>query len=132
MVLTIRSVYLRNTTSTGIAFVPLIKSEKWPIEKVQIRVSLLSATEVLTIMEDLKQYTNFYYMVRILPTSLSSNVIGFSRRGLDELLVPVDGLDALCDPFDRKEMDDIIKFMPPDKSPGPDGFNGKFLKSCWP
>src|SRR3954469_21103576 len=64
MVLTIRSMYLRNTTSMGIAFVPLIKSEKWPIEKVQIRVSLLSATEVLSIMEELKQYTNFYSMVK--------------------------------------------------------------------
>ena len=28
-------------------------------------------------------------------------------------------------------MDNIIKFMPLDKDPGPDGFNGKFLKKCW-
>ena len=25
-----------------------------------------------------------------------------------------------------------MKFMPIDKSPGPDGFNGIFLKTCWP
>src|ERR1043165_7000367 len=29
---------------------------------------------------------DFYSMVRILPRSLSSNVIGFSRRGLDGLM----------------------------------------------
>src|ERR1043165_2705329 len=62
------------------------KERKWPIKKVQIRVSLLSATEVLSIMKELKQYTNFYSMVKILPTLLSSNVIGFSCRGLDGLM----------------------------------------------
>jgi retron-type reverse transcriptase len=29
-------------------------------------------------------------------------------------------------------MDLVIKKMPPDKAPGPDGFNGLFLKKCWP
>src|SRR4051812_4305712 len=29
-------------------------------------------------------------------------------------------------------MDDTIKFMHVDKSLGPDGFNGKILKTCWP
>jgi hypothetical protein len=29
-------------------------------------------------------------------------------------------------------MDLVIKEMPPDKAPGPDGFNGLFLKKCWP
>src|ERR1041385_9147246 len=50
---------------------------------------------------------------------------------LNALLSPVDGLEALVSPFDRKEMDDTIKFMPPNKSHGPDGFNGIFLKSWW-
>ena len=30
-----------------------------------------------------------------------------------------------------KEVDDIISSMPNDKSPGPDGFNGIFMKKCW-
>jgi retron-type reverse transcriptase len=29
-------------------------------------------------------------------------------------------------------MDDVIKYMPADRAPGPDGFNGLFLKKCWP
>jgi hypothetical protein len=50
---------------------------------------------------------------------------------LQTLLTKVDGLDALSKPFEEKEMDDIIKCMPADRSPGPDGFNGRFLKKCW-
>ena len=49
---------------------------------------------------------------------------------LQELLTPLDGLESLVAPFDKKEMDEIIKHMPVDKAPGPYGFNGKFLKSC--
>jgi hypothetical protein len=44
----------------------------------------------------------------------------------------VEGLDQLTVPFTKKEMDDIVKHMPPDKAPGLDGFNGLFLKKCWP
>jgi len=34
-------------------------------------------------------------------------------------------------PLTKEEIDDVIKHMPADKSPGPDGFNAKFLKVCW-
>jgi hypothetical protein len=34
--------------------------------------------------------------------------------------------------FEKKEMDDVIKEMPPDRATGPDGFNGLFVKRCWP
>jgi hypothetical protein len=33
--------------------------------------------------------------------------------------------------FSREEIDGVIKRLPVDKAPGPDGFNGLFLKSCW-
>jgi hypothetical protein len=29
------------------------------------------------------------------------------------------------------EIDHLIKIMPADKAPGPDGFNGVFIKKCW-
>ena len=64
MVLTIRSVHLTNTTSTGIAFVPMAKSYLWPTESLQIVVYLLSAKEVPSIMGELKQFMNFYSMVK--------------------------------------------------------------------
>jgi hypothetical protein len=37
---------------------------------------------------------------------------------------------ALEAPFTLDEIDAIVKNMPTDKSPGPDGFNGAFLKRC--
>jgi hypothetical protein len=51
---------------------------------------------------------------------------------LQRLIQKVDGLDELTLPFQQKEMDDVIKEMPADRAPGPDGFNGMFLKKCWP
>jgi hypothetical protein len=50
---------------------------------------------------------------------------------LANLLHPVAGLDHLTRPFTKEEMDLIVKHMPADKAPGPDGFNGLFLKKCW-
>ena len=49
---------------------------------------------------------------------------------LEQLLVRVEGLEDLSKPFEEKEMDEVIKHMPANKSPGPDGFNGLFLKKC--
>jgi len=47
------------------------------------------------------------------------------------LIDPVDGLEDLIVPFTTEEVDKIVKCMPNDKSPGPDGFNGLFMKKCW-
>jgi PII-like signaling protein len=51
---------------------------------------------------------------------------------LPRILQVVDGLHELTKPFEEKEMDEVIKNMPVDRAPGPDGFNGLFLKTCWP
>ena len=50
---------------------------------------------------------------------------------LQQLIQPVDGLQHLSSPFSEKEIDEVIKYLPTDKAPGPDGFNGKFIKHCW-
>jgi hypothetical protein len=50
---------------------------------------------------------------------------------LPPLITPIPGLEELSIPFTKQEIDDVIKYMPMDKAPGPDGFNGLFLKSCW-
>lgn len=42
----------------------------------------------------------------------------------------IEGLDELTVPFTREEVDQVVKELPNDRGPGPDGFNGCFLKSC--
>ena len=50
---------------------------------------------------------------------------------LGDLIQPVPGLEDLSGPFTNEEIDRVIKLIPADRAPGPDGFNGQFLKVCW-
>ena len=50
---------------------------------------------------------------------------------LPQLLDPVDGLHSLDRPFSQQEINDVLKYLPVDRAPGPDGFNGMFFKKCW-
>lgn len=49
---------------------------------------------------------------------------------LDSLLTQDSDLSSLEESFSTQEVDEIIKHLPLDKSPGPDGFNNEFLKKC--
>lgn len=49
---------------------------------------------------------------------------------LPALITPTPGLDSLTVPFTTEEIDAVIKEMPSDRAPGPDGFSGIFLKTC--
>jgi hypothetical protein len=40
-------------------------------------------------------------------------------------------MDSLISPFLTGEIDNIIRHLPLDKAPSPDGFNGSFSKKCW-
>ena len=41
-------------------------------------------------------------------------------------------LECLVDMFSTQEIDSLVSIIPADKAPGPDGFNGFFMKKCWP
>ena len=51
---------------------------------------------------------------------------------LDTLGYPSFELEGLEIPFSEEEVWRTIKDLPSDKAPGPDGFTGRFYKSCWP
>jgi hypothetical protein len=46
-------------------------------------------------------------------------------------IVQAHDLSQLDLPFSLEEIEEVVKDMPADRSPGPDGFNGAFLKKCW-
>jgi hypothetical protein len=50
---------------------------------------------------------------------------------LDRLNIPVYKLEILDVPFTEDEVWNTIKQLPSDKALGPDGFTGRFYKSCW-
>lgn len=58
-----------------------------------------------------------------------------ATMGFDlNVLVPsyTELLSTLTSPFSTSEIDHLIHIMPADKAPRPDGFNGVFIKKCWP
>lgn len=46
----------------------------------------------------------------------------------DKQLDPLEDLDS---PFTEEEIAAVLKDMPRDQAPGPDGFNGALIKKCW-
>ena len=50
---------------------------------------------------------------------------------LPSLIQTHEGLESLAQPFTAAEIDDVVKHLPNDKSPGLDGFSNEFIKKCW-
>ena len=47
---------------------------------------------------------------------------------LQNLIQPVPGLQSLSEPFSTEEISTVLKELPTNRVPGPDGFNGLFVK----
>lgn len=50
---------------------------------------------------------------------------------LPSLIVRQYSLTALESKFTTEEIDGIVRQLPNDKFPGPDGFSNEFIKKCW-
>ncbi len=50
---------------------------------------------------------------------------------LSDMVRRMEGLECLSEIPSTEELDRIIRNMPTDRAPGPDGFNGLFLNKCW-
>jgi hypothetical protein len=72
------------------------------------------------------EFTDFYE--RLLGTHEDREV----TIDLDALEVHSFELSQLDAPFSEEEVWETIKHLPSDKAPVPDGFTGRFCKSCWP
>ena len=48
-----------------------------------------------------------------------------------EVLSATTNLEGLVAPFSLEEIEDVVKHLKTDRAPGPDGFNGLFVKKCW-
>jgi hypothetical protein len=64
-------------------------------------------------------------------TRMGSSISPEMQYNLDDLVLNHEGLDQISAPFTKEEIDNVVKQMPTDKAPGPDGFNGMFFKKCW-
>ena len=58
----------------------------------------------------------------------NSNV---AMADISHIVPQVEGLSCLSDEFSSEEIANVVKFMKVDRAPGPDGFNGLFVKKCW-
>jgi hypothetical protein len=64
-------------------------------------------------------------------TGIGSTINPEMQYNLEDLVLNHEGLDQISAPFTKEEIDNVVKQMPTDKAPGPDGFNGMFFKKCW-
>jgi hypothetical protein len=55
----------------------------------------------------------------------------FNLEGIIESNITKEMNTTLQAPFCDKEIEEVVKHLPNEKSPGPDGFNNEFVKNCW-
>jgi hypothetical protein len=88
--------------------------------------SLSSNSETVTSHEDKHRLVFNHYKAHIGSCLQRRHLINF-----EELHWQPRDLQHLELPFSEHEVEEMIRAMPKEKAPGPDGFIGTFFKSCW-
>jgi hypothetical protein len=89
--------------------------------------SLKDANGNVTISHVEKTFVLFQTFKDILGASQQTTMV----FNLSSLIQLIDNLSELEIPFSHQEIDLVIKNLPTNKSPGPDGFNTDFVMKCW-
>lgn len=88
---------------------------------------LISGDQICTSQQEKAAVIDEFY-----DNLLGSCVTRERTINLEELGILAHNLTELDTPFSEEEVWNTIKQMPSDKAPGPDGFTGRFYKTCWP
>ena len=88
---------------------------------------LVANGNILTRQED-KEQAAFDFYNSLLGTAEQRDISIY----LEQLELPPQDIQELDAFFTKEEVWETIKGMPSDKAPRPDGFTGRFYKSCWP
>lgn len=81
--------------------------------------------------ENYEHHAKAAVLWRAFRTRLGTSSRTFDLLNLANLISPHEDLSSLEAPFSRAEIDAVVKGVPSDKAPGPDGFNNNFIKACW-
>jgi hypothetical protein len=90
-------------------------------------ILVLQVGDQVVVSQDEKEKAVFEFYEIILGKAEERNF----TLDLDELVIQHHVLSVLDIPFLEEEVWATIKDMHLDKAPGPDGFTGRFYKSCW-
>lgn len=95
-------------------------------QRKNIILSIHSEGQVFTGQNNIAQAIDDYYQRLLGSAAERSHTLNLQLLGL-----PRRDLRKLEDPFSVDEVEKVIKEMPMDKAPGPDGFTGRFYATCW-
>jgi len=88
---------------------------------------LVSGNRICTSQQDKAAVIDEFYVNLLGSCIAREHTINLAKLGISE-----HNLSELDLPFTEEEVWSTIKQMPSDKAPGPDGFTGRFYKTCWP